>query len=128
MTHSGMSLELDRVRLSYTGAAVIADLSLAVRPGEILCSPDRPGAASRRCCAHGGAAGARRRPGARRRRGGDRHVARPRDGVPGRRAAALAQRAFQRRTGAALRGEPRADAGRAGRPVDRRVGLAGFGD
>ncbi|MEZ0365707.1 ABC transporter ATP-binding protein [Mycobacterium sp. pUA109] len=33
---TGMSLELDRVRLSYTGAPVIDELSLAVRPGEIL--------------------------------------------------------------------------------------------
>ncbi|OHU98393.1 ABC transporter ATP-binding protein [Mycobacterium talmoniae] len=33
---AGMSLELDRVRLSYTGAPVIDELSLAVRPGEIL--------------------------------------------------------------------------------------------
>jgi NitT/TauT family transport system ATP-binding protein len=32
----GMSLELDRVRLSYTGDPVIDRLSLAVRPGEIL--------------------------------------------------------------------------------------------
>ncbi|MGE2813542.1 ABC transporter ATP-binding protein [Mycobacterium heidelbergense] len=32
----GMSLELDRVRLSYTGTPVIDGLSLAVRPGEIL--------------------------------------------------------------------------------------------
>ena len=33
---NGMSLELDRVRLSYTGDPVIDGLSLAVRPGEIL--------------------------------------------------------------------------------------------
>jgi NitT/TauT family transport system ATP-binding protein len=33
---AGMSLELDRVRLSYTGDPVIDRLSLAVRPGEIL--------------------------------------------------------------------------------------------
>ena len=33
---TGMSLELDRVRLSYNGVAVIDGLSLAVRPGEIL--------------------------------------------------------------------------------------------
>jgi NitT/TauT family transport system ATP-binding protein len=33
---SGMSLELDRVRLSYNDVAVIDDLSFAVRPGEIL--------------------------------------------------------------------------------------------
>ncbi|MEB3984170.1 ABC transporter ATP-binding protein [Mycobacterium sp. 663a-19] len=32
----GMSLELDRVRLSYTGDPVIDGLSLTVRPGEIL--------------------------------------------------------------------------------------------
>lgn len=32
----GMSLELDRVRLSYTGTPVIDGLSLAARPGEIL--------------------------------------------------------------------------------------------
>ena len=32
----GMSLELDRVRLSYTGTPVIDGLSLTVRPGEIL--------------------------------------------------------------------------------------------
>ncbi|WP_068187519.1 ABC transporter ATP-binding protein [Mycobacterium sp. UM_CSW] len=32
----GMSLELDRVRLSYTGSPVIDELSLTVRPGEIL--------------------------------------------------------------------------------------------
>ncbi len=32
----GMSLELDRIRLSYTGEPVIDGLSLAVRPGEIL--------------------------------------------------------------------------------------------
>lgn len=32
----GMSLELDRVRLSYTGSPVIDGLSLTVRPGEIL--------------------------------------------------------------------------------------------
>ncbi|MFC9994731.1 ABC transporter ATP-binding protein [Nocardia sp. NPDC127526] len=31
-----MSLRLDRIRLSYTGAPVIAELSLDVRPGEIL--------------------------------------------------------------------------------------------
>ncbi|OBH19161.1 ABC transporter ATP-binding protein [Mycolicibacter sinensis] len=33
---AGMSLTLDRVRLSYTGTPVIDELSLAVRPGEIL--------------------------------------------------------------------------------------------
>jgi NitT/TauT family transport system ATP-binding protein len=33
---AGMSLELDRLRLCYGGIAVIDDLSLAVRPGEIL--------------------------------------------------------------------------------------------
>jgi NitT/TauT family transport system ATP-binding protein len=33
---SGMSLELDRVRLSYNEIAVIDNLSFAVRPGEIL--------------------------------------------------------------------------------------------
>jgi len=32
----GIALELDRVRLSYNGVAVIDDLSFAVRPGEIL--------------------------------------------------------------------------------------------
>jgi NitT/TauT family transport system ATP-binding protein len=32
----GMSLELDQVRLSYTGVPVIDGLSLSVRPGEIL--------------------------------------------------------------------------------------------
>jgi NitT/TauT family transport system ATP-binding protein len=32
----GMSLELDRVLLSYTGAPVIDELSLTARPGEIL--------------------------------------------------------------------------------------------
>ncbi|WP_145013887.1 ABC transporter ATP-binding protein [Mycobacterium marseillense] len=35
-TKTGMSLELDRVRLSYNGPAVIDELSLVVRPGEIL--------------------------------------------------------------------------------------------
>lgn len=33
---AGMSLRLDRVRLSYTDTPVIDELSLAVRPGEIL--------------------------------------------------------------------------------------------
>jgi len=33
---AGMRLELDRIRLSYTGAPVIDGLSLVVRPGEIL--------------------------------------------------------------------------------------------
>jgi NitT/TauT family transport system ATP-binding protein len=33
---NAMSLELDRARLSYTGVPVIDDLSLTVRPGEIL--------------------------------------------------------------------------------------------
>lgn len=33
---TGTSLQLDRVRLSYNGIAVIDDLSFAVRPGEIL--------------------------------------------------------------------------------------------
>jgi NitT/TauT family transport system ATP-binding protein len=33
---TGLRLELDRVRLSYTGTPVIDALSLAVRPGEIL--------------------------------------------------------------------------------------------
>ncbi|MGA8548572.1 MAG: ABC transporter ATP-binding protein [Mycobacterium sp.] len=33
---AGMSLELDRVRLCYSGVAVIDELSLMVRPGEIL--------------------------------------------------------------------------------------------
>jgi NitT/TauT family transport system ATP-binding protein len=33
---TGMSLELDRVRLSYNGPPVIDQLSLVVRPGEIL--------------------------------------------------------------------------------------------
>jgi NitT/TauT family transport system ATP-binding protein len=33
---AGMTLELDRVSLSYTGEPVIGGLSLAVRPGEIL--------------------------------------------------------------------------------------------
>ncbi len=33
---SGMSLELDRVRLCYSGVAVIDELSLTVQPGEIL--------------------------------------------------------------------------------------------
>jgi NitT/TauT family transport system ATP-binding protein len=32
----GVSLELDRVRLSYSGVPVIDELSLTVRPGEIL--------------------------------------------------------------------------------------------
>jgi len=36
MTTLGMSLELDRVRLSYTGDPVIDGLSLTVRPGQIL--------------------------------------------------------------------------------------------
>ncbi|BDB43156.1 MULTISPECIES: ABC transporter ATP-binding protein [Mycobacterium] len=35
-TSHAMSLELDRVRLSYTGEPVIDGLSLVVRPGEIL--------------------------------------------------------------------------------------------
>jgi NitT/TauT family transport system ATP-binding protein len=35
-TKEGMSLELDRVRLSYIGDPVIDGLSLAVHPGEIL--------------------------------------------------------------------------------------------
>lgn len=35
-TQAGVSLELDRVRLSYTGEPVIDGLSLTVRPGEIL--------------------------------------------------------------------------------------------
>ncbi|OBI13567.1 MULTISPECIES: ABC transporter ATP-binding protein [unclassified Mycobacterium] len=35
-TKIGMSLELDAVRLSYTGTPVIDGLSLTVRPGEIL--------------------------------------------------------------------------------------------
>jgi NitT/TauT family transport system ATP-binding protein len=35
-TKNGMSLELERVRLSYTGIPVIDGLSLTVRPGEIL--------------------------------------------------------------------------------------------
>ncbi|WP_166904494.1 ABC transporter ATP-binding protein [Mycobacterium sp. DL440] len=33
---TGMRLELDRIRLSYTGTPVIEDLSLTVQPGEIL--------------------------------------------------------------------------------------------
>ncbi|MGW4095941.1 ABC transporter ATP-binding protein [Mycobacterium sp. NPDC004974] len=33
---TGMRLELDRIRLSYTGTPVIDDLSLTVEPGEIL--------------------------------------------------------------------------------------------
>lgn len=33
---AGMSLELDRIRLSYNASPVIDDLSLTVRPGEIL--------------------------------------------------------------------------------------------
>jgi NitT/TauT family transport system ATP-binding protein len=33
---AGMSLQLDRLRLCYSGIAVIDDLSLTVRPGEIL--------------------------------------------------------------------------------------------
>jgi NitT/TauT family transport system ATP-binding protein len=36
LENSAMRLELDRVRLSYSGIAVIDDLSLAVRPNEIL--------------------------------------------------------------------------------------------
>ncbi|MET9489365.1 ABC transporter ATP-binding protein [Nocardia sp. NPDC006630] len=36
MSGIGMSLRLDRIDLSYTGTPVIADLSLEVRPGEIL--------------------------------------------------------------------------------------------
>lgn len=36
LKQAGMSLELDRVRLSYTGTPVIDGLSLTVRPGEIL--------------------------------------------------------------------------------------------
>ncbi|MBL1073488.1 ABC transporter ATP-binding protein [Nocardia sp. 2] len=35
-TTAGLSLTLDRLRLSYGGSPVITDLSLAVRPGEIL--------------------------------------------------------------------------------------------
>jgi NitT/TauT family transport system ATP-binding protein len=35
-TNTGIALELDRVRLSYNGNAVIDDLTLTVRPGEIL--------------------------------------------------------------------------------------------
>src|ERR1700745_2791282 len=38
-----ISLELDRVRLSYTGTPVIDELSLAVRPGEILVLPGPSG-------------------------------------------------------------------------------------
>ncbi|GFG69250.1 ABC transporter ATP-binding protein [Mycolicibacter senuensis] len=33
---AGMSLTLERIRLSYTGPPVIDELSLAVRPGEVL--------------------------------------------------------------------------------------------
>ncbi|RUP33884.1 MAG: ABC transporter ATP-binding protein [Mycolicibacterium sp.] len=33
---SGLRLELDRIRLSYTGEPVVDELSLTVRPGEIL--------------------------------------------------------------------------------------------
>ncbi|MFE3189373.1 ABC transporter ATP-binding protein [Nocardia sp. NPDC059240] len=36
MSTTAMELTIDRVGLSYTGAPVIADLSLTVRPGEIL--------------------------------------------------------------------------------------------
>lgn len=36
LTGTGMRLELDRIRLSYTGAPVIDDLTLTVEPGEIL--------------------------------------------------------------------------------------------
>lgn len=36
-TKTGMGLELDRVRLSYNGPAVIDDLSLVVRPGRSWC-------------------------------------------------------------------------------------------
>ncbi|WP_067696141.1 ABC transporter ATP-binding protein [Nocardia jejuensis] len=36
MTGTGMSLALNDIHLSYGGAPVIADLSLTVRPGEIL--------------------------------------------------------------------------------------------
>jgi NitT/TauT family transport system ATP-binding protein len=36
LKNPAMSLELDRVRLCYSGVAVIDGLSLAVRPGEIL--------------------------------------------------------------------------------------------
>jgi NitT/TauT family transport system ATP-binding protein len=36
LKNSGMSLELDRVRLCYSGLPVIDGLSLTVRPGEIL--------------------------------------------------------------------------------------------
>ncbi|MEC3955666.1 ABC transporter ATP-binding protein [Nocardia sp. CDC153] len=36
MSTAGIGLTLDRVALSYTGAPVIDDLSLTVRPGEIL--------------------------------------------------------------------------------------------
>lgn len=35
-TATGMRLELDRIRLSYTGTPVIDNLSLTVEPGEIL--------------------------------------------------------------------------------------------
>ncbi|MGV9666787.1 ABC transporter ATP-binding protein [Nocardia niigatensis] len=36
MSTAGIGLTLDRLRLSYTGAPVVTDLSLQVRPGEIL--------------------------------------------------------------------------------------------
>lgn len=36
LKNSAMSLELDRVRLCYSGVAVIDELSLTVKPGEIL--------------------------------------------------------------------------------------------
>lgn len=36
MSTAGIGLTLDRVRLSYTGAPIIDDLSITVRPGEIL--------------------------------------------------------------------------------------------
>ncbi|MGW4249461.1 ABC transporter ATP-binding protein, partial [Nocardia sp. NPDC004722] len=36
MSGTGIGLSLERLRLSYTGAPVIADLTLDVRPGEIL--------------------------------------------------------------------------------------------
>jgi NitT/TauT family transport system ATP-binding protein len=36
LNQAGVSLELDRVRLSYTGVPVIDELSLTVLPGEIL--------------------------------------------------------------------------------------------
>ena len=126
----GMTLELRDVVLSYGGAPVVDGLDLTCAPGEILVLTGPSGCGKStvlRALAGLLRTGRGRDPGRRRRVAA--HVPRPRHGVPGQRAVAVAHRAVQRRAGAAAAPDAR---GRAAASEALRwiadVGLTGFED